>query len=116
MARAICRFRRADASPASNRQPPTLLKNQQFSFAEGGPRFVGSERTGHDHCHLIVLASLFRKVQLKVFVTQMRGAKGVAALDVVEVGGGVCPQGLAVGKQEIECAVGCYARSEFLER
>lgn len=46
----------------------------------------------------------------------MRGAEGVAALDVVEVGGGVCPQGLAIGEQEVECAVGCYARGEFLER
>ena len=114
MVRAICRFRRADASPASDRQPPTLLKHQQFSFAEGGPRFVGSERTGHDHCHLIVLASFLRKIQLKVFVTQMRSAKGMATLDVVEVGGGVCPQRLTIRKQEIECAVGRYARGEFL--
>ncbi len=44
-------------------------------------------------------------------------AKGVATLDVVEVGGkGVCPQGLAIGKQEVERAVGRYARGEFLER
>ena len=45
-----------------------------------------------------------------------RFAEGVAALDVVEVGGGVCPQRLTIGKQEIECAVGRYARGEFLER
>ena len=116
MARAICRFPRADASPASDRQPSTLLKHQQFALPKGGPRFVGGERSGHDHCHLIVLASLLRKIQLKVFVTQMRGAEGVAALDVVQMGGGVCPQGLTIGKQKIECAVGRYARGEFLER
>ena len=103
-------------SPDAYRQPSALFEYQQFTFAERRPRFVGSERTGHDHCHLIVLASFLRKIQLKVFVTQMRSAKGMATLDVVEVGGGVCPQGLAVGKQEVECAVGRYARGEFLER
>ena len=57
MVRAICRTP-ADASPASDRQPPTLLKHQQFSL----PKAVHVslvERTGHDHRHLIVLASFF---------------------------------------------------------
>jgi hypothetical protein len=76
--------------------------NDRSSPAATRPVFVGGQRRGHHHRHLVVGLVLRAKSMRQVFIGQLGVGERVLALHVVEVGRAVRPQRLAVGQHEVE--------------
>lgn len=82
-----------------------IHKHIDHAFFKLGPGFVLGQWGGDDDGDLVLGRGFGGEVHGQVFVGQLGCGEGVAALGVEQVGGGVAPQGLAVGEQEVEGAV-----------
>ena len=82
--------------PVLELKSPALREHQQFSASKGCPMLVGRQWARHNHCHLVFLARLPREIQRQVFVTQLRRAKRVPPLYVVQTRRRMRPQRLSV--------------------
>ncbi len=91
----------------------TLVVNRP-GFRGGCSRFFVRLRARHNHRHFVKLSRLPGEIQPQIFIAQLRHANGWRRYYVVQTRWRVCPQGLAVGKQEIECAWGAMRAANSL--
>ena len=71
-------------------------KHVKLAWRKGRPVFIGGQRLGHNDGQPILLAIELRQIDRDIVVFQVHMGKRVRPQHVTQIGGGVCPQCLAV--------------------
>ena len=91
----------------------TIDKYHERARRQRRPLFVACQRLGGNYRYPILRGGVFGKVDLQIFITQLRSCKRRLAHDVMQLGAGMRPQRRSIGKQHIERAMPRNLRHQF---
>ena len=100
----------------SDGQCCAVHEDLQLVVSKGRPGLIACQRRCDDDCHPIGWCRVLREVDTQVFIRQMRLCKRMPAFRVAKICGCMGPEGLAIGEQEIEGAMGCDDSRQFPQR